>query len=306
MSDIGGTGSSLVVGFIGFGEVASTFARALVAHGARVLAYDILLQQGEGEVILKGRAGDLPGEFCSLPDIVQRADCVLSTAATHVATDIARQCAEHLKPGKVFVDLNSAAPGIKVEIADIVAPSGADLCEGVILSAVGTAGARARILIGGPNGSKIAGILTSLGLNATFYSEEIGKASTYKMLRSVFSKGLEALLIEFLVAGRRAGLGDELWQEATETMARTPFERVASNWVQTHAVAYERRYHEIVQVAQTMRDLGLEPLMTAGTEAFFARSRSLGLSDAFAQKPDTMEQVIIFLEQRLRENTKGS
>jgi 3-hydroxyisobutyrate dehydrogenase-like beta-hydroxyacid dehydrogenase len=31
-------------------------------------------------------------------------------------------------------------------------------------------------------------------------------ASIIKMLRSVFSKGLEALLIEFLVAGERAGM----------------------------------------------------------------------------------------------------
>jgi 3-hydroxyisobutyrate dehydrogenase-like beta-hydroxyacid dehydrogenase len=301
MSCLGEAGPSPAVGFIGFGEVASTFSRALVAHGARVYAYDILLHQDSGEAIVRERAGDLPVRFCSLPQVVQRADCVLSTAATHVAVDIARQCAQHLGPGKAFVDLNSAAPEIKVEIASIIAPSGADFCEGAILSAVGTAGAKARILIGGPRGAEIADVLTSLGLSASFYSLEIGEASTFKMLRSVFSKGLEALLIEFLVAGRRAGLGDELWQEVVELMRRTPFEQVAANWVQTHAVAYERRYHEMVQVAETMRGLGLEPLMTAATEAFFERSRSLGLDGAFAQKPDSMEQVVAFLEQHLKE-----
>ena len=261
MSGLGGAESGPTVGFVGFGEVASAFSRALIARGARVLAYDILLRQDGGEAILRERAGDLPVQFCSLPQMVQRADCVLSTAATHVAVDIARQCTGYLGPGKAFVDLNSAAPKIKVEIANIIAPSGADFCEGAILSAVGTAGAKARILIGGPRGAEITDTLTSLGLNASFYSAEIGKASTFKMLRSVLSKGLEALLIEFLVAGRRAGLEDELWQEVTELMARTPFEQVAANWVQTHAVAYERRYHEMVQVAETVRDLGLEPLM---------------------------------------------
>ena len=82
-------------------------------------------------------------------------------------------------------------------------------------------------------------------------------------------------------------------------MRHTPFERVAANWVQTHAVAHERRYHEMVQVAETMRGLGLEPIMTAATETFFERSRSLGLGDAFAESPDSMEQVIAFVEQRL-------
>jgi 3-hydroxyisobutyrate dehydrogenase-like beta-hydroxyacid dehydrogenase len=273
----------------------------LIAHGARVSAYDILLDQDGGGAILQERAGGLPVRFRTLAQVVQSAEYVLSTAATHVAIEIARRCAEYLGPGQVFIDLNSAAPAIKVEIGSVVAPSGAEFCEGAILSAVGTAGARSRILIGGPGGADVAGVLTSLGLNASFYSAEVGKASTFKMLRSVFSKGLEALLIEFLVAGRRAGLEDELWQEVVGLMRRTPFEQVAANWVQTHAVAYERRYHEMLQVAETMRDLGVEPLMTGATEAFFERSRSLGLDAAFVQKPDSMEQVTAFVEQRLKE-----
>ena len=35
----------------------------------------------------------------------------------------------------------------------------------------------------------------------------------FKMLRSVFSKGMEALLIEFLVAAERAGIRADLWAE---------------------------------------------------------------------------------------------
>jgi 3-hydroxyisobutyrate dehydrogenase-like beta-hydroxyacid dehydrogenase len=274
---MGKAGSGPEVGFVGFGEVASVFSRALIEHGACVSAYDILLEQDGGEEILRGRAGDSSVRFCALAQMVGDAKYVLSTAATHVAVDIARQCAPHLGPGQVFVDLNSAAPAIKVEIGEVIALSGAGYCEGAILSAVGTAGARSRILTGGPRGADVADVLTALGLNASFYSAEVGKASTFKMLRSVFSKGLEALLIEFLVAGRRAGLEDELWQEATGLMQRTPFEQVAANWVQTHAVAYERRYHEMVQVVET------------------------GLGAAFAEKPDSMEQVITFIEQRLEE-----
>jgi len=204
MSGLCGTGYGLAVGFVGYGEVASVFSRALIAHGARVSAYDILLEQDGGEAVLQERAGDSPVRFCALAQVVQSAECVLSTAATHMAIGIARRCAEYLGPGQVFVDLNSAAPAIKVEIASIVAPSGADFCEGTMLGAVGTAGARSRILIGGPRGEEIAGVLTSLGLNASFYSAEVGKASTFKMLRSVFSKGLEAL--RGLPAQRRYGL----------------------------------------------------------------------------------------------------
>jgi hypothetical protein len=75
----------------------------------------------------------------------------------------------------------------------------------------------------------------------------------------------------------------------------------ADNWVRSHATAYERRYHEMIQVAETVRSLGLEPLMTDATVRFFERSRVLGLSDAFPQKPETMEQVIRHIDNHLEE-----
>jgi 3-hydroxyisobutyrate dehydrogenase-like beta-hydroxyacid dehydrogenase len=119
------------------------------------------------------------------------------------------------------------------------------------------------------------------------------------MLRSVFSKGLEALVLEFLIAGRRAGLEEDLWREVCDLLERNPFGQVAENWVRSHALAHERRYHEMVQVVEVLRELGLEPVMTAATEALFKRSQTLGLAAAFAEKPQTMEQVIEFMERQL-------
>jgi hypothetical protein len=56
----------------------------------------------------------------------------------------------------------------------------------------------------------------------------------------------------------------------------------------------------MVQVAEVMRALGIEPVMTAATEEFFERSRSLGLERAFPDKPAAMDQVIRVFEERLR------
>ena len=82
-------------------------------------------------------------------------------------------------------------------------------------------------------------------------------------------------------------------------MTSHPFEQIVSNWVQTHTIAHERRGLEMVQVAETMRGLGLDPVMTSATEAFFRRSRSMGFSEAFSKKPSSMQEVIDFMEQQL-------
>ena len=128
---------------------------------------------------------------------------------------------------------------------------------------------------------------------------EIGRASTYKMLRSVFSKGMEALLIEFLVAGERAGMREELWAEVVELLGRERFEKVATNWVCSHALAHERRWHEVVQVEKVLREIGIEPLMTAATESVFRRSVALDLRAAFVSRPSSMEPVIRFFNERI-------
>jgi 3-hydroxyisobutyrate dehydrogenase-like beta-hydroxyacid dehydrogenase len=194
------------IAFVGFGEVASAFCAALAARGAHVAAHDILLEQPDGASRLKERAGTAPVTFGALADVVARADYVFSTVTTSVARAAARQCAPHLRSGQWYLDLNATDAAAKQEIAGIVAPSGAGFIEGALLGAVGVTGAKTEILLGGPDAQRAQQQLAGeLGLNARFYSEEIGKASTFKMLRSVFSKGMEALLIEFLAAGERAG-----------------------------------------------------------------------------------------------------
>ncbi|HUF79905.1 MAG TPA: DUF1932 domain-containing protein [Burkholderiales bacterium] len=293
------------IAFLGFGEVAAAFSAALAARGAEIAAYDILLDQPGGPDRLKARAAGAKVEFCGLPQAVRGAGYVLSTVTTSVAPEAARRCVPHLGAGHTYVDMNATDPGVKLDIEGIIAPSGAAFVEAAVLGAIGVTGARTEILLGGSHGRRAERELGGdLGLNVRFYSDEIGKASMFKMLRSVFSKGMEALLIEFLVAGERAGIRDDLWREVTELFSSHPFEKTASNWVRSHATAHARRHHEMVQVANVLRQLGLEPTVTAATEAFFRRSGSLGLQDSFKSTPATMDELVQFFNERLPAPTR--
>jgi 3-hydroxyisobutyrate dehydrogenase-like beta-hydroxyacid dehydrogenase len=283
------------IAFIGFGEVAGAFSAALAARGAEIAAYDILIEQPEGIERLRARAGGTKVSFRGLPEALRGARYVFSTVTTDVAREAAQQCARHLGVGQTYVDLNATEPSVKREVGDIVAAPGAAFVEGAVLGAIGVSGASTEILLGGPDARRAERDLAGeLGLNARFYSEEIGRASMFKMLRSVFSKGMEALLIEFLVAGERAGIREDLWREVTALFANQPFDKVAANWVRSHASAHARRYHEMKQVAGVLRELGIEPTVTAATEAFFQRSGRLGLTPA-----QSMDEVVRFFNESL-------
>jgi 3-hydroxyisobutyrate dehydrogenase-like beta-hydroxyacid dehydrogenase len=284
------------IGFLGFGEVASRFAAALAQHGAEVCAFDVLVAAPGGTERLAIRAGGTPIAFLSLAEMTARADLILSTVTTDVALDAASACSSHLDRRHTFVDLNATSPALKRDIGAAVAASGAAFVEGAILGAVGVTGAGTRILVCGETGQAIADRLSTLGLNVGFYGTEIGRASTFKLLRSVFSKGLEALLLEARVAARRAGVGDDVWREILETIDERPFAEVGGNWMRTHGTAHARRYHEMAQVEALLRDLGLDPLLTQATTAFFERSTRLELSRAFSAPPKDAEEVVAALD----------
>jgi 3-hydroxyisobutyrate dehydrogenase-like beta-hydroxyacid dehydrogenase len=288
------------IGFMGFGEVASRFGAALRAAGSCVMAYDILLDRPGGQELLAQRAAANGPEFVSLEQMLAHAGLIFSTVTTDVALQAAKTCAPGLGPQHVYVDLNATSPQIKRAIADIITPTGAAFVEGAILGAVGVTGAQTRVLLCGQRADGLASSLRALGLNVAFYGTEIGRGSTFKLLRSVFSKGLEALLLEAMLAARRADVMDDVWQEIVATLSEKPFAEVGSNWMLTHGSAHERRYHEMVQVEAMVRGLGVEPLMTAATTRFFERSTKIALSKSFARKPVSSTDVVDALDALMR------
>jgi len=289
---------SIKIGFIGFGEAASIFSKEMSNKGAEIRVYDILITQKNGLEIIRSRILNNNIQINSLKEVIIKSDYILSTVPSQFAKNVAKECAEHLKPNKVYIDLNSTSPFVKIEIGRIIESSKADFVEGAILGAVGITGPKTHALTTGEKGKEVAEIFTNLGLNFSYYSPKIGKASMFKMLRSIFSKGIEAMLLEFLIAGKKAGMEKDLWKDIISFLSEKSFDKIAANWMQTHVLAYERRYHEITQVIETMKELGIEPIMTSGTEAFFRRSLSLELKENFLKKPDSFEEVIDFMEKK--------
>jgi 3-hydroxyisobutyrate dehydrogenase-like beta-hydroxyacid dehydrogenase len=290
-----------VIAFVGFGEVASRFAEALQAGGAEVRAYDVMLEAAEGERKLRERARGEPPVFLPLEKCLATADVVLSTVTTDVALAAAERCVPHLRAGQVFVDLNATSPATKREIAQRIERSGADFVEGAILPLVNVMGAKSQVLLCGAKAAETAATLRKLGLNFNDYGREVGKASSFKLLRSIFSKGIEALLVECLLAGRRAGVADDLWREIVTTLDAASFEEVGGNWVRTHATAHRRRHQEMLQVAALLRDMGIDAPMTEGTVALCERSTRADLKSAFPSVPSSVDAVIAALEERTRD-----
>jgi 3-hydroxyisobutyrate dehydrogenase-like beta-hydroxyacid dehydrogenase len=287
------------VGFMGFGEVAACFSAALIRNGVAVAAYDLLLDQFAGIEVLKERAAGSNVTFLPLHEVIASSDFVISSVTSDVAPEVAIACVPHLNAGQVFIDLNATSPAVKRDIAAKLSASGLQFVEGAILSAIGVSGAESRVLVCGHKAALVADTLSKHGLNVKYYGGGIGRASTFKLLRSIFSKGVEALLLEARLAARQAGLDSEVWREIVETLDGHEFSEIGRNWMRSHGTAHARRYHEMVQVEALVQELGIDPLMTRATTAFFERSTRLGLSQALRSRPRTPEDVLAALQELL-------
>ncbi|WP_186418435.1 DUF1932 domain-containing protein [Bosea sp. CS1GBMeth4] len=252
------------IAFIGFGEVGQTFSRGLLANeGVAVRAYDLLFGSAAGGR-LEAAAQELGVvRASSAQEACSGATFVFSAVTADRAEAVARGAAAWLKPGQVFVDVNSAAPSTKQRAAEAVAASGADYVEAAVMAPVLKPGLRVAILSGGPKAEPVSEALNGLGMNLTPVSEIYGRASAMKLCRSIVIKGLEALMVDCAAACAAWEVGDPVFASLNATFPSIDFQALAADMrerVATHGV---RRAAEMREAAEMLAAAGLNPGLAA-------------------------------------------
>ena len=197
---------STSVGLIGYGEVGKIFAAALQAKGAKVVvAWDRLFSNGQ-----PGSEAGIQ-RCASLAELLTQCDVVFSAVTASQTLAVAKEAAAQIKPGTVFIDLNSASPNTKRDCAAAIEAAGGRYLEAAVMTSVPPYGLRVPMLLGGPHAEAMAPVLRDWGLDAKAASAELGTASAIKMCRSVVIKGLEAIAVESFTAARAYGVGTRCW-----------------------------------------------------------------------------------------------
>ena len=243
---------------IGFGEAGRHIGRGLAAETkVNVSIYDI---RQDAEMSEAARAAGVNFEAALAPALAG-AEIVFSLVTASSAADAARASAKHLKAGQVYVDFNSVAPMTKKAVAEAVAV--ADFVEAAIMAPVPGPNHRVPVLLSGPTAASLATRLNALGMRTETVGERIGDASLNKMLRSIFIKGFEALLLEGLVAAHRVGLEGRILDSVQQTIPGVDWREAATYYLERTAKHGARRAAEMHESAATVAELGLDPILTS-------------------------------------------
>ncbi len=254
------------VGLIGYGEVGRILAEDLRQQDVKVAAYDIKLRSDPSARPLRDHARQHGVTLtASHADLAAQSDFIVSAVIASQAVTVAKQCADAVKKGAWFLDFNSASPGAKQRAAEMIDAAGGRYVEGAVMTSVPPYRIKVPLLLGGGGAAALAPLLNELGFAAKVASDELGVASAVKMCRSVMIKGLEAMVIESFTTARAYGVEDAVLASLKETFPGIDWEKQGAYFFQRVIEHGRRRSEEVREVAETVREIGLEPWSSQGT-----------------------------------------
>jgi 3-hydroxyisobutyrate dehydrogenase-like beta-hydroxyacid dehydrogenase len=252
---------------IGFGEVGQTLAADLRAAGVEdIAAYDILFAQADSAPSaaakkLSVRAAENAAEAANGAELIL---CAVTAASD---LDAALSVTGGIGMGAFYVDLNSASPGVKQQASKIVDGAGGRYVEAAVMTPIHPRRIASPTLLGGPYAHAFLERALPLGLNVTVASDQVGRASATKMCRSVIIKGLESLLTESMVSARHYGVEKEVLASLSDMLPIPDWEKLARYMISRSLEHGARRAEEMREVAKTVQEAGLDPLMSAACAA---------------------------------------
>jgi 3-hydroxyisobutyrate dehydrogenase-like beta-hydroxyacid dehydrogenase len=244
---------------IGYGEAAEAFA---AAGRWQTRAYDIKTGMPEtraAKLADYDRAGVAGTE--TLAEALAGASHVISLVTADQALDAAAHSARHLHPGALYFDMNSVAPDTKRQAARQIEAKAGRYVDVAVMSPVYPKQLSAPLLVSGPHADAAVAALQALGFSSVRAAgDEVGRASTIKMIRSVIIKGIEALTAESMLAAYKAGVVDEVLHSLGSDWSEK-----ANYNLDRMMVHGLRRAAEIDESADTLQSLGISPMLTEQT-----------------------------------------
>jgi 3-hydroxyisobutyrate dehydrogenase-like beta-hydroxyacid dehydrogenase len=271
------------IGFIGFGEAGFTIANGLRSAGVeRVTAYDIATDSRDRGPQIRERA-DKSGTtlVASSAALTAASDMLFSTVTSSDALIAARETAPFLTTRHIYADLNSVSPALKREVRDVIAATGAGFVEAAVMAPVQPYGHRVPMLLGGDASARFMTLLVPLGMRLTDLKADVGTAAAVKMCRSIVVKGLEALLAECVLAAVPYDADGHVFASLNESFPGIDWKKLADYTIGRLVVHGERRAREMEEVAETLRAIGVDPIMADATARRQEWSAQLRLRSRF-------------------------
>jgi 3-hydroxyisobutyrate dehydrogenase len=258
------------IAIVGLGEVGSSFASGLLAQGVPL---KVASRQSARATASAAQLGvELDHDIARA---VRSADIVLLTITGDGLRDVVSRIVPVLGSKAILADLTAADPPQVIAAADMLGAARARFVDVAIMGAVSLHGMRTPLLASGEMATAFAERMNALGFSVSArQGSAVGDASRLKLLRSLFAKGLDGLVIESMLAAEALGLRAEL-TELLSDFDQGPLRDHIDMYLRTHPPHSARRLVEMELAEAQLTSLGLSSLMTRAAIERYRRTTDL-------------------------------
>lgn len=281
------------IGFLGFGEAAQAFWSGLrqANPALSALAHDIKTDDPAHAPVKRAEYDAMGIVEAQSAEDLGRAGMIFSLVTADQAEAAAQAVARGRMKGALFLDGNSCAPETKRTNSDVIEASGGRYVDCAVMAPVNPKLHRTACLLAGPHSAEALERMSDMGMAPELAEGPVGTASMRKMLRSVMIKGMEALVLECLVAARKAGVEGETLASLEASFPGFGWEERAAYNIERVSTHGLRRAAEMREVAKTLEALSLPADMSHAIVRWQARVGALGLAPgepAFGPRADAV------------------
>jgi len=197
---------------------------------------------------------------------------VLSCVTGTTSLPVLAQVLPHLSKNALLADFTTASPEVKREGAARAAEAGIRYVDTAIMGAISLNLVRTPLLVSGEGAAEFKEVLEPAGARVQCIPDgKAGDAISLKILRSVFTKGMEALCVELLMSAQKQGVRSELYEQLSD-IDQTPLRSFMDMLVRTHVIHAKRRAHEVHDAQDELVSQGLSSVVLPGVEQRFRRT----------------------------------
>ncbi|MDA3146620.1 NAD(P)-dependent oxidoreductase [Leucobacter sp. UCMA 4100] len=247
-----------VVVVLGLGEAGAIYARGFRDSGFTVRGFDpFVVNDDEGIT-----------QCDDLGEALAGAQLVVSLVGARAAGNVAKDAMAHLERGTIFADLNTGSPDLKYELGLNAAERGVAFADVAVLAPVPRSGVQTPLMASGSGAQAFADLMVNAHAPVEAIDGDAGAAASRKLLRSVFMKGLAAVVIESITAAEAAGCDSWLRGQIADEFSGDA-EALTQRLIDGSRLHAERRAHEVLDAQAYVRSLQKPTWVSEATHTWF-------------------------------------
>ncbi|KGX90424.1 NAD(P)-dependent oxidoreductase [Pontibacillus marinus] len=293
------------IGFIGFGEVGYEMSKGLLEDGVKeVFAYDPLYDQD----FVKEKANSVGVKLVSSPERVLQpeVDVVIVAVPAHHAYNAWDNIYKHLNDNILCIDVSTASAKVKTEIYEKLLNKEKKFVDAALMGPLQVHKHRVPIIASGDGVDLFIKLMGPYNMNIEKVSEVLGDATNIKFTRSIFMKGVSALLFEVLELAQDLNIGDRVVNSISATIDEKPFEEIINRLITGTAIHSERRVIEMENVINLLDENNKMPVMTNATKQKLISLTEHELKNKFDnQTPEDWKLVIEKINKKVCEENES-